>query len=715
VTLVQVDAVVTDDKGKQVTDLKPEDFQILEDGRPQRITNFSYISNVSAPPSQPAPPAGRPDKLAPPIPSKTLRPDEVKRTMALVVDDLSMSFESIAYTRDALKKFVDAQMQPGDLVAILRTGAGIGALQQFTSDKRQLYAAIERLHWNAMGLGSIGVFAPIAADPLHPQRMSPTGMSAPMDRTDAGRSANTELDTFREQLFSVGTLGAVNYVVRGLRELPGRKSIVLVSDGFRIFNRNEPYSPVVEALRRLTDLANRASVVIYCIDARGLQTLGLTAADDVSGMSAAQIEDNLTDHRQNFYDSQAGLMYLAQTTGGFAVINSNDMNRGIRRVLEDQNGYYLLGYIPDESTFKPVAGRRPFHKVTVKVKRAGLRVRSRTGFFGVPDLEAHETPHTREGQLMRALTSPFASAGIGLRLTSMFRNSPTGSYLFSMIHVDARDLTFSIDADGSHKADLDVLAISFGDNGRVVDQIDGTAHIRLKDVEYKSALQDGIVYSLSLPVKKAGAYQLRVAARDAVSERVGSANQFTEVSDIGKGRLTVSGILLAGRLRSETGKTDGAPAPGSASNADASLPAGTPASNASGRQAAVPERAASQRVDESASNSGPAVRIFRRGKDLVADYSFLVYNARFDKATGHPQLEVQVRLFKDGQQTYASPIQPLEIVQHPDPKRIGITGQLNLKTKQEPGEYVLQIILTDRLAKEKYRTATQWLDFQVVE
>jgi len=163
VTLVQVDAVVTDDKGKQVTDLKPQDFQILEDGRPQRITNFSYISNVSA---RPAEPAGLPDKLAPPIPSKLLHPDEVKRTIALVVDDLSMSFESIAYARYALKKYVDEQMQPGDLVAILRTGAGIGALQQFTTDKRQLYAAIERLHWNSMGVGGIGAFGPISSSGL---------------------------------------------------------------------------------------------------------------------------------------------------------------------------------------------------------------------------------------------------------------------------------------------------------------------------------------------------------------------------------------------------------------------------------------------------------------------------------------------------------------------------------------------------------------------
>src|SRR5262245_62885700 len=163
VTLVQVDAVVTDARGKQVTDLKPEDFEVLEDGRPQRITNFSY---VSAETSLPEPRLASPrDKLAPPLPPSPLRPDQVKRTVAVVVDDLGMSFESIAYARDALKKFVDQQIETGDLVAIIRSGAGIGALQQFTTDKRQLYAAIDRLRWNPMGSGGISPFQPITSDP----------------------------------------------------------------------------------------------------------------------------------------------------------------------------------------------------------------------------------------------------------------------------------------------------------------------------------------------------------------------------------------------------------------------------------------------------------------------------------------------------------------------------------------------------------------------
>ncbi|HYO91819.1 MAG TPA: VWA domain-containing protein, partial [Pyrinomonadaceae bacterium] len=123
--LVQIDAVVTDKKGLQVTDLKAEDFEITEDGRPQQISNLSYVSTPVPPAAPPEAPAVV-DKNAPPVPPVPLKPEQVRRTMALVVDDLGLSFESVHYVRRALRKYVDEQMQPGDMVAIIRTGGGIG-------------------------------------------------------------------------------------------------------------------------------------------------------------------------------------------------------------------------------------------------------------------------------------------------------------------------------------------------------------------------------------------------------------------------------------------------------------------------------------------------------------------------------------------------------------------------------------------------------------
>jgi VWFA-related protein len=144
--LVQIDAVVTDKDGNQVTDLRAEDFEILEDKRPQAISAFSYVSaanKVLLSVTAPLPPDL---KNAPPLPAAPLRADQVRRTIVFVVDDLGLSFSSFNAVRSGLKTFVDQQMQPGDLVAIVRTRGGAGALQRLTSDKRQLSSAIENLH-----------------------------------------------------------------------------------------------------------------------------------------------------------------------------------------------------------------------------------------------------------------------------------------------------------------------------------------------------------------------------------------------------------------------------------------------------------------------------------------------------------------------------------------------------------------------------------------
>ena len=681
VTLVQIDAVVTDRQGKQVTDLKPSDFEILEDGRRQHVTNFSYVSAASD--AAPAPPKteARSKAPAPIVPPVRLRPDQVRRTIALVVDDLGLSFESTAAVRDGLKNFVDQQMRPGDLVAIIRTGAGMGALQQFTADKRQLYAAIERVRWNMMGRGRIGVFAPIGAE-ASAGRGGPVGPNAP--------NAPNTADELRTEIYAVGTLGALNFVIRGLRELPGRKSVILFSDGFTLFNREQNSQRVLDSLRRLTDLANRASVVVYTIDARGLQTLTLTAADSVSGQSSEQIEQALDSRRQELFDTQQGLQYLAQETGGFAIRNSNDLGRGIKRVLDDQSGYYLLGYVPEQATFRLEQGRRKFHRISVKVKLAGLRVRSRTGFYGIADEEARPPRRTPAQQVVAALMSPFASGDVHLRLTSLFgHDAKKGAFVRSLLHIDPRDLSFTVQPDGSHEAVIDLMAVTFADNGLVVQQEGRTYALRVPGPKYGQLMQSGVLYSINVPVKKAGAYQLRVAVRDSTSERVGSANQFIEVPDFGKHRLTLSGLVVSG--------TD---------------PAKRKTAQQTGLRA-MQQTAGDQEgaFEDSDTMAGPAVRLLRRGMEV--NYGFLIYNAQIDPKTNRPQLEAQVLLLRDGKQIYAGTVNPINIGEKADLNHILASGQLRLGIDLALGEYVLQIIITDKLAKEKYRSATQWMDFEI--
>jgi VWFA-related protein len=672
--LIQLDVSVTDRKGNVVTDLRPDEIEVFENGEKQKITNFSFISNARAVEQ----PKGKKDKDPIILPGTPVRSDQVRRTIALVVDDLTLSFESTYYVRRALKKFVDEQMLPGDLVAIIRTGAGIGALQQFTNDKRQLYAAIEKVKWNSVGSGKIGAFAPLESrlqddrDNSDEDDDSPTGV-----RTLEGRQR--EFDDFRESLFATGTLGAVNYVVRGMQELPGRKSIMLLSDGFKMFSRSADgfieSGRVLESLRRLVDLANRASVVVYTMDARGLVFTGLQASDDTGGRSAGELAEAVSSRRDHLLDTQEGLKYLAQNTGGMAIVNNNDLSGGIRRVLDDQS-YYLIGYEPDDGTFDPKVRR--FNRVEVRVKRPNTSVRYRSGFFGISDERMVRPPQTPAQRMTSALTSPFAVQEIALRLNALYYNSmKDGNVIRSLVHIRAQDLKFDDMPDGAKRAVFEVFAAGFGDNGVVIDQIAKVYTMTLKNEAYKRFMERGFVYDFSFPIKKAGAYQLRIALRDHGSDKVGSANQFVEVPNLKKDRLQLSGVVLENLSLDDWKKRD----------------AGQP----------VSDHAMTPVMDTS-------LRQFKRG--TVLGFGFSVYNPKLVPAAN---LSSQIRLFRDGKVVYEGKVQPVNASPGVTPKSVDFSSALVLGNEMLPGDYVLQIAIIDNLARAKRNTATQFVQFEIVE
>ncbi|HEX8556653.1 MAG TPA: VWA domain-containing protein [Pyrinomonadaceae bacterium] len=672
--LVQVDAVVLDSNGKPVTDLRPEEVQIYEDGRPRKITNFSYIAGAGGRAAAPAPSTAA--GAAPP--PYRLRPEDVRRTIALVVDDLGLSFQTIYSTRRALKKFVDEQMRPGDLVAIIRTSGGVGALQQFTSDRRQLYAAVEALKWYGTGRSGPTPFEPIDTP-------TPGSKGAEVDAKKAGQEG------LREDLSTVGTLGAISHVVRGLRDLPGRKTVVVISDGIRVNDDADPAreTRMGRALRRLIDQAARASVVIHTMNAAGLQWYSATAADSLAthnGLGvrdAGQMGEVISGRAADIFARQAGLSLLAEKTGGAAVHDSNDLGAGIRRLMDDEGGYYLVGYQPGDSTFDAATGRRLFHRLSLKVTRPGrYSVRMRDGFFGVPEgeEEAGAPPSTQRDQLVGALLSPFGASGVRVRLTSLFANDEkTGSFTRSMLYIDANDLTFKEEADGWRTATFDVVTVTFDEGGAVVDQLSRTDALRVRDEAYRQVLKHGFVYNAVLPVKRPGAYQLRAVLRDHESGRVGSAGQFVEIPDLKKGRLALSGLVL---------------------NASA---AGRPAAE-QGREGARPE------PDPQA---GEAVRHFKTG--MVMRYGFVIYNARLGKDARSPQLQVQLRLFRDGQPVFTGKLQPFALNNPPDLRRLAAGGSITLGADMPPGEYVLQVTVNDLLAEEKRRAASQWIDFEITK
>ncbi|HEX7955874.1 MAG TPA: VWA domain-containing protein, partial [Pyrinomonadaceae bacterium] len=235
--LVQFDFVVTDKRGRQVTDLRAEEVEVLEDGRPQKLTHFSYVSTEPAGDSVAAatPKAGTAND--PTSPAAPARRENVRRTIAVVVDDLGMSFQTVIPARAALRKFVEEQVRPGDLVALIRTGGEVGALQQFTSDKRQLLAAVERLRWNPCSRRGIYLTPPLRQDAssgLSPDRSG--GVSFGSGTPACATSSVTQ------------TLESLRFIIAGMRELPGRKSVVILSDSVPL----EEEEPAASSDRPLT-------------------------------------------------------------------------------------------------------------------------------------------------------------------------------------------------------------------------------------------------------------------------------------------------------------------------------------------------------------------------------------------------------------------------------------------------------------------------------
>jgi VWFA-related protein len=659
VNLVQVDAVVTDAKGRHVTGLGKDDFEILQDGKPQKITSFSYVSTV--PPE--APPERKPGVPAPPAVSPpTIRPQQVRRTVALVIDDLGLSWESMAQVKDAARKFIEEKLQPGDVAAVVRTGAGMGSLQGFTTDRRLLQAALARVNWNPFGRGGVSAFPAIGGEQHNVSGVRGGRRPATLD-SELGIEDRTE--EFRTEAFTVGTLGAINWVVRGLHEFPGRKSVVLFSDNIRIFNRNRDSALVLDELQRLTDQANRSSVVIYSIDPRGLPVLNYTAADDTSQMTSQQLIERASRRRQDYFESQDGLNYLASQTGGKFLYDTNDLTAALSEVLEDLSGYYLIGYSPAGDTFN-----KEFHRIRVRVKRPGLRVRSRSGFYGIPDGAAKPVYKDKDQQLFAALSSPFASGDVHLRLTALFANAQKeGSIVRSLLHISGRDLQYTQEEGGWHGTTLDLMQITYGENGEAVDRSNNTYSIRVRGPTYRHALANGYIYTMLHPVKKAGAYQLRIAVRDATSGRIGSATQFIEVPDIAKGGIAVSGIILR------------------AKQADTATDANI------------------------AAKTNPAVRIFERGQEL--QYGFYVYNAKLETKTGRPDLTSRLRLFREGKFLLETSSAPIRAGQQQDLKRIALASVLRISPEIDPGEYLLQIEITDKLRGGRKGVVSQWIDFQV--
>ena len=652
--LVQIDVLVTGKDNKPVAGLKREDFELLDNNKPQHITTFSYEETARQR-------VGDQTTEAITLP-RAIAAGEVKRVMAFVVDTLHIKYENIYRTKKLLEDFVDNKMQPGDLVLILPTGGGSGVLQQFTADRRILHRAIDRLRPFFFSNDSTPYrsFARLGGTPggrMIPGNRGAGGLSAPQ-----GGNFGSLPDPLEEADVRA-TLSALNETIKSMAKLPGRKVSVFVSEGLRIYATR-----TTSDLDKTTGLAARANVVFYAIDPRGLDPLVLSAADEidqdadpVTAVTAASDRK-----RDDFRESQDSLRAIALDTGGKFFGNNNDIKQGLDAMLDENSAYYMLGFYPEASRWD---GK--FHKVRVVVRnRPDLTVSFRKGYLAKsaqPDSSAKLDPKVAEA--IEAISSPLVRRDLDLRLTPLYTDNGQREPVVSLLlHIDASRLSFT-QSEGRYQSKLDQLGFVFDANGKAVDTFSNTLQLNLQPATHDAVLKRGLLATRTLNVKP-GVYQVRLFVRETGSGLIGTANDYIEIPDMKANRLSTSSLFVSGQAVEE-GKV----------------------------------------VNTAGEGGTASQRRFARGGEFT--YTLVIYNPKLDGKSKEPQLEIRARILKGSQVVYKGEPRPVIAAKDSAPTRIVTGGVIKLLTLQ-PDDYTLEVTVRDKLrGKDSRSIIHQEMDFSV--
>ncbi|MDX2042876.1 MAG: VWA domain-containing protein [Acidobacteriota bacterium] len=729
--LVQIDLIVADKQGKPVHDLKREDFELYEDGKKQTLTHFA-VGTAKQPAQWLSAEKKRPTNSPSGEPATTT--ESAGRHIVLAVDDYHLSPGNLGYVKRALTKFITEQMVGGDQIAVVTTSGNVGLFQQFTGERDVLMRAINRLtvqEKNIVDSNSIPRITEHQAELIEfgdrealelaisdlmrregsfAAQTGQTGAQARQgnqSRQSGQASQNQAAQTaaaLREMTegrvksqarmilsmsgnYTQATLNTLENVIRNLRSLAGRKMMILLSDGFFI-GGNSIHSKLYD-IRRLTDAATRAGVVIYSIDARGLVAVNLSG--DAS--SQTEIDPTLIGAQSRIEMSaiaakRDGLGLLAEETGGSLFFNSNDLNLGLQRVLDANEVYYVLAYEPLESRRD---GR--FHKIEVRIaNRPELKVRTRNGYFSPDDKLAKAEKKTEEKrqeklkslppekltqelkaekdkQMIAGIGSLFPLKDIPVEMAVDFIDLTDGSGAIINTHIEAANLSFE-EVKGRQQSVVEMTGMLFDERGKVATSFSERININVKPENLDRIVRHGFNYR-TLTALKPGFYQTRLAVREEKTGRLGSANGWVEIPDVKNKQLMLSGILLS----------------------DAGNEALQNVTNTANQNEGYAPRPSS------------ASRRFKSGGDV--DFLFFTYNAKIEKNT--VDLVSQTQLFSGSKLVYASPIVKMAVPAESNLQRVPYAARTSLKGFA-PGQYELRLMVIDRLTKA---TAYRRVNFTV--
>jgi len=545
--LVQTDVMVFDKKGRFVSGLNPEQFVLKVDNKPRSIGFFERVASGSARETTRAEADRTPAVTNPASPTP---PAQVPtgRTLIYFVDDLHLAPTSLVNTRKALLDFIDHGMIERDQVAITSASGQIGFLQQFTDDKVALRSAVERLSYRTNT--KIDTELPPMSEYIalkiregdeqtiiyYTEQILIQNCTRAFGCTVSPQSAKQLVKERAQQIVTMAapdtdnTLRLLEGLMRSAAQLPGRKLVFFVSDGFYL---NDVKTGSRDRIKRITDAAGRAGVVIYTLDARGLIGDNLDVTNnrplDSKGMTATSVTGEIS-------ASQDGLNALAGDTGGRAFRNTNaPMAKWINKVLDETANYYLLAWTPDSEEQK----RGKFKNISVSiVDRPDLTVRLRQSYFKTAPLpllttkkKAEKDPTKARDEDMRVIVdAPVTQHGIPTELTLNLAQMPgVGTRLDAKLQLSREFLTFELN-DGKESAEVDIAGIFYNDKGKPINSFVG--RLRVFPVPENSSPKNRPVVYRFYEWLPAGLFQVRVGVRDLKSSRIGSAMQWIQIPNL---------------------------------------------------------------------------------------------------------------------------------------------------------------------------------------
>lgn len=532
--LILVNVTVRDKNGNIVRGLKPGDFTVLEDNKPQKVVSFD-LENVDAVATQnvvqtqPLAGAEQPAAAAPSTAATNSANQFKDRRLIVLFFDLSaMEPDEIDRAVTSAQRYVDTQMAPADMVSIVSLGSSLLVNQDFTTDHDLLKKQLQQFSSGAGQGFEEGTTGTTEGTP-------DTGQPFTAD--------DTEYNIFNTDR----RLEALRSVAEKLSHVQQKKSLIYFSSGMDrtgIENQSE--------LRAAVNAAVRSNLSIYTMDLRGLQALvagGEAQNASLRGTSAYSGQSMINALNSNF-TTQETLVTLAADTGGRAFLDSNDFGQVFKGVQQDTSTYYLLGY---HSTNSARDGR--YRRIIVKVNVAGVKVDYRRGYYAPADYQ-HSTKEDKETQLEDQLTSELPATDLPLYMsTAYFRLEGNKFYIPISLAVPGSEIPFARSSDRD-KATLDVLGVVLDPEHHPLTRIrdtvklavDTSTEVRKKNVQYDTGVS-------LVP----GKYHLKFVVRENQTGRMGSFETDLEIPDLKSQPLKMSSVVLSSQL--EPAKKNAPPSP----------------------------------------------------------------------------------------------------------------------------------------------------------